>query len=54
LISYALVSTETQKVVDFYPSREEAETALRECLEDEPEWADVLRVEEVEFETSRI
>ncbi|MGH9320579.1 MAG: hypothetical protein ACRD3V_11930 [Vicinamibacteria bacterium] len=49
---YALISAETQKVVDFYPTTDAAETALAECLDDEPEWAEVLRVEAVEFEAS--
>jgi hypothetical protein len=49
---YALVSAETEKTVDFYPTMDEAEGALAECLTDEPEWATVLRVEPVEFETS--
>ncbi|MGH9322919.1 MAG: hypothetical protein ACRD3V_23915 [Vicinamibacteria bacterium] len=49
---YALVSAETEKVVDFYATKEAVETALVECLADEPKWKDVLRVEPVEFETS--
>lgn len=49
---YALVSAETEKVVDFYPTEYAAEAALVECLADEPEWKDVLRAEAVEFETS--
>jgi hypothetical protein len=52
MLVYALVSGETEKVVDFYPTMKEAQAALAECLADEPEWEDVLRVEPVEFETS--
>jgi len=40
---YALVSAETEKVIDFYADEPAAQAALAESLEDEPEWADVLR-----------
>jgi hypothetical protein len=49
---FALVSDEIQAVVDVYAYCEEAEADLRDVLEDEPNWADVLRVEAFEFETS--
>jgi hypothetical protein len=49
---YALVSEESGAVIDWYPSREEAYIALRECLADEVEWRDVLFVWPVEFEVS--
>jgi hypothetical protein len=52
VLLFALVSDEIQAVVDFYAAREEAEAELRDALSDEPEWADVLRVEAFEFETS--
>lgn len=45
---YALVSAETEKVIDFYADEPAAQAALAESLEDEPEWADVLRVEACE------
>jgi hypothetical protein len=35
---YALVSDESEAVIDWYPSREAAYTALRECLADDPDW----------------
>jgi hypothetical protein len=49
---YGLVSADTGSVVDFYATEEEAETVLAEAVGDEPEWAAVLRVEAVEFETN--
>jgi hypothetical protein len=49
---YGLISADTEEVVDFFPSEEAALTALLECLADEPEWENVLRVEPCEFETS--
>ena len=39
-------------VVELFTRREDAEQFLAECLADEPEWADVLSVEAVEFEFS--
>ena len=52
MLFFALVSDEIQAVVDFYPSRAEAEAELRDALSDEPGWGDVLRVETFQFETS--
>jgi hypothetical protein len=49
---YALISDEIQAVVDFYPTRAEAEADLLDCLGDVPEWCDVLRVAAFEIETS--
>ena len=39
-------------VVELFASREDAVQFVAECLADEPEWADVLSVEPVEFEFS--
>ena len=39
-------------VVELFLRREDAEQFLGECLTDEPEWADVLSVEPLEFEFS--
>jgi hypothetical protein len=52
MLLYALISDEIQAVVDFYPTRAEAEADLLDCLSDVPEWWDVLRVEAFEIETS--
>jgi hypothetical protein len=40
------------EVIEFYPSRQEAQDALRAVLEDEPEWAAELGVVSVEFPLS--
>jgi hypothetical protein len=40
------------EVIEFYPSREEAETALRDVLKDEPQWAGEFGVVAVEFALS--
>jgi hypothetical protein len=47
---YALVSDESEAVIDWYPSREAAYTALRECLADEPDRNDVLFVWPFDFD----
>jgi hypothetical protein len=47
---YALVSDESDTVVDWYPSREAAYSALRECLSNEPAWTDELFVWPFELE----
>jgi hypothetical protein len=46
---YALVSDESEAVIDWYPS-EAAYTALRECLADEPDRNDVLFVWPFDFD----
>ncbi len=38
-----------REVIDFFPSREEAEESLKQVLQDEPGWAGVLEVVEVEL-----
>ena len=35
------------EAIDIYLTREEAEEALADCLADEPEWGDLLWVEEI-------
>jgi hypothetical protein len=52
MLLYALISDDVQAVVDFYPTRAEAEADLLDCLSDVPEWWDVLRVQAFEIETS--
>ena len=44
---YGLVSVQTQKAVELYPTRDAAESALAEVRADDPEPATVLRVEPV-------
>ena len=39
-------------IVELFTRREDAQQFLAECLADEPDWADVLSVEPVEFEFS--
>jgi hypothetical protein len=41
---FALVSALSPETVDIYRSREQAEEELRQAVEDEPGWIDVLSV----------
>jgi hypothetical protein len=38
-------------VIEFFPTRWQAEKMLVEAVRDEPEWRAVLRVEKIEFRT---
>jgi hypothetical protein len=42
VVFYGLVTWQTQSVVDFYLTREEAEATLRDVLHDEPGWDDTV------------
>lgn len=47
MLVYALVSLETGRTIETFPTREEAEADLQRVLLDEPELASLLRVEPV-------
>ena len=51
VVFYGVVSFETEKVVQFFPTREEAEAMIAGVLEDAPELAEALEVVPVEFST---
>jgi len=46
---YALVEAGDPEAIDVYLCEQDAQRALEECLQDEPEWRTLLRVEEIEF-----
>jgi hypothetical protein len=46
---YGLADYSMQEIIEFYPSRAEAEQALADVLEDEPGWADIVGIERVEL-----
>jgi hypothetical protein len=48
---YGIASRQSGDVDDWSLAREDAETTLCQAVEDEPEWADVLYVAEVELES---
>jgi Mn-containing catalase len=48
---YALTNSQSvRETLDLFLTREAAEAELREILEDEPDWKDVLRVVPIEFD----
>jgi hypothetical protein len=48
---YALTSTQVAgETLDLFLTQEAAEAELREILEDEPEWVNVLRVVPIELD----
>ena len=46
---YGVVSTQTERVVEFFLEQEAAEAMIGEVREDEPELAEELRVEAIEL-----
>jgi hypothetical protein len=48
---WAVVSDEISQVIEFLPTRWQAERVLAEALRDEPDWRGILRVEKVELRT---
>jgi hypothetical protein len=52
---YALASSQMlHETLDLFLTREAAEAELREILEDEPDWKDVLRVVPIELDGRQI
>lgn len=52
---YALTSSQSpRETLDLFLAREAAEAELREILEDEPVWRDVLRVVPIELDEREV
>jgi hypothetical protein len=52
---YALTSSQlAHETLDLFLTREAAEAELREILEDEPEWVNVLRVVPIELDGRKL
>ena len=51
VIFYAVVSDETEQVIEFFNTPTEAEVMLERVLRDEPDWRDVLYIEPIELTT---
>jgi hypothetical protein len=49
LADYRMAGSDLGEVIEFYSSQEEAERALRDVLDDEPEWQGELGVVIVEL-----
>jgi hypothetical protein len=52
MVLYGIASGVSCDIDDFYASAEEAAAALAQIFADEPELADALWVEQIEFELS--
>ena len=50
VLVYAVVSAETEKAVDMFVRREDAERFLEEVRGDDPELAELLRLEAIELD----
>jgi hypothetical protein len=48
---WAVVSDESEEVIEFFPTRWQAEGMIAEALQDEPDWREILRVEKIELRT---
>jgi hypothetical protein len=51
VVFYAVVSDEIEQVIEFFPSRVEAEGMLASVVGDEPDWRDTLHVEPIDLAT---
>jgi hypothetical protein len=49
VVFYGVVSSRDDKVIEFFVSREDAEAMIATVVEDDPNWAGELSVEEVDF-----
>jgi hypothetical protein len=49
VIFYGLVSLETNSVIEFFSSRERAETERLNVIADEPDWEPILSVVAIDF-----
>lgn len=50
MLLYGVVTSETESVVEFFATREQADRFITEVDADEPETAEQLRMETFEFE----
>ena len=50
MLVFAVVSAETEQAVELFVRREDAEAFVDEVRADEPETAELLRLEPVEFD----
>ena len=52
---YALISSQLlHETLDLFLTREAAEAELREILQDEPDWGDVLRVVPIDLDARNV
>jgi hypothetical protein len=46
---YALLEASDPEAIDVFLCEDDAQHALEDCLRDEPEWLNLLRVEEIDL-----
>jgi hypothetical protein len=51
MVLWAVVSDEINRVIEFFPTRWQAERMLAEAAWEEPDWSRSLRVEKIELMT---
>jgi hypothetical protein len=51
VVFWAVVSYEINRVIEWFPSREEAQTMLDTVVADEPDWRWIMNVEPIVLET---
>jgi hypothetical protein len=49
MVVWGVVSSEIERVIEFFVSRDEAEQMLAEVLREEPGWVARLRIERIEL-----
>lgn len=54
MIFWAVVSYEINRVIEWFPSREEAQRMLDEVVADEPQWRWTMCVEPIVFTTGSL
>jgi hypothetical protein len=52
--AYALVEIGDAEAIDLFLREEDAERALEECLQDEPQWTGMLSVERIELDERNV
>jgi hypothetical protein len=49
MVVWGVVSSEIERVIEFFSSRHEAERMLAEIVHDEPQWTEAFRIERIEL-----
>jgi hypothetical protein len=52
MILWGLADYQVSEIIEVFVEREDAERMLRDCLSDEPEWAELLEVVPLELGVS--
>ncbi|HZR95687.1 MAG TPA: hypothetical protein VFA56_08330 [Gaiellaceae bacterium] len=52
MLLYGLLDHSVAEVVEIYPTLDDAQAALDDCLRDEPEWHTILEVVALEYPVS--